>query len=45
MDLEPHEWQPHRFRPDEPFWGPGLPGAFAYVVGFAVMATITYWLR
>jgi hypothetical protein len=45
LDLEPHNWKSEREKPREPIFGPGLPGALAWVVGFSIVFTISYWLR
>lgn len=44
IDLEPHEWRSEREKPYEPFWGPGLPEAIAYAIGFIVMVTVVHLL-
>lgn len=44
VDLAPHEWRSERPKPREPFFGPGLPGTLAYIVGLAITFTITHWL-
>lgn len=44
LDLAPHEWRSERPKPREPFFGPGLPGALAYILGLTITATLTYWL-
>jgi hypothetical protein len=44
VDLAPHEWRSERPKSREPIFGPGLPGALAYIVGFAITLTITHWL-
>ncbi len=44
IDLNPKEWKTEP-RPGEPFFGPGLPEAVAYLVGFAVVFSVLYALR
>lgn len=43
VDLYPYEWKSEREKPREPLFGPGLPGAIAYLVGFAVMFAAIYF--
>jgi hypothetical protein len=44
IDLPPSEYRSERKKPREPFFGPGLPDAVAYLVGmFAVMAILYYF--
>jgi hypothetical protein len=45
FDLEPQNWKSERAKPREPIFGPGLPGAIAWVVGFAIVFSITYYFR
>lgn len=45
IDLSPHEWRSERDQPHEPFFGPGLPTAVAWLIGFAASTTISYYLR
>jgi hypothetical protein len=41
IELNPAEWTSEREKPREPFFGPGLPDALAYLVGmFSVMALL-----
>lgn len=52
----PNEWQSDREKPrepffghsgpkNEPFFGPEWPNALAYLISFAVVFSISYWLR
>jgi hypothetical protein len=44
IDLPPYEWKSERKKPREPFFGPGLPDALAYLVGmFSVMALLYFF--
>jgi len=45
LDLPPHEWKSERKKPREPIFGPGLPGALAWIVGFTIMFSISYYFR
>ena len=45
LDLAPYEWRSDRPKPREPFFGPGAPGALAYVIAFAITLTLMDWLR
>jgi hypothetical protein len=49
LDLKPHEWKSNlgrKRRAKEPIFGPGLPGALAYLVGmFATIGIIQWFLR
>jgi hypothetical protein len=45
IDLPPSEYRSDRKKPREPFFGPGLPDAIGYVIGFAVVVTVLYFLR
>jgi len=41
IDLPPSEYRSERKKPHEPFFGPGLPDALAYLFGmFSVMALL-----
>lgn len=44
IDLSSHEWESAREKPHEPFWGPGLPGAIAYVMSFLATAIAVRWV-
>jgi len=46
IDLPPRDWrsQDARAKPHEPIFGPGLPGAVAYIFGFVVIFSLSYWL-
>jgi hypothetical protein len=43
FDLEPQNWKSERAKPKEPIFGPGLPGALAWVISFAVAVAIRYY--
>jgi len=45
FDLEPQNWTSEREKPHEPVFGPGLPGALAWLIGFAITVSITYYFR
>lgn len=45
IDLPPHQWASDRAKPREPIFGPGLPGVLAWLIGFAIVFSVTYWLR
>jgi len=45
VDLMPREWKSEREKPREPFFGPGLPGAIAYLIGFAIVFSALYWIK
>jgi len=40
LDLEPHNWDSDREKPKEPIFGPGLPGALAWVIGLVAAIAI-----
>jgi len=43
IDLNPREWRSEREKPREPIFGPGLPGALAYVVAWIVTFSAIYY--
>jgi hypothetical protein len=45
IDLPPHQWRSQDDRPKqrEPIFGPGLPGAIAYMVGFIATSSAVYF--
>jgi len=43
IDLPPKDWVSERKKPREPIFGPGLPGALAYAVGWIVTFSAIYW--
>lgn len=45
IDLEPKDYSSDRKKPREPFFGPGLPSALAWLVSFVIVASITYYFR
>ena len=45
VELLPTEWDSDREKPHEPIFGPGLPSAIAYLIGFAIVFSILYWAR
>ncbi len=45
VELAPMEWDSDRPKPKERFFGDGLPGALAYLVGFVLVFSATYWMR
>jgi hypothetical protein len=45
FDLQPKEWTTERPKPNEPIFGPQWPGALAWIVGFALVFSITYYFR
>jgi hypothetical protein len=44
IDLPPNQWRSERIKPHEPFFGPGLPGAIAWIAGYALTATAVYFV-
>jgi len=45
IELNPTEWTSERKKPREPFFGPGLPDALAYLVGMLSMMALLYLFR
>jgi hypothetical protein len=45
FDLEPYNWKSERAKPREPVFGPGLPGTLAWLVGFVIVFSVTYYFR
>ncbi|WP_315731679.1 MULTISPECIES: hypothetical protein [unclassified Bradyrhizobium] len=45
IDLPPHQWKSDRPKPHEPIFGPGLPNALAYAVGWIATVALLYLLR
>jgi hypothetical protein len=45
IDLPPQEWKSEREKPREPFFGPGLPNAMLYCVGFIAAVIAFHYLR
>jgi hypothetical protein len=45
IDLPPSDYSSERKKPREPIFGPGLPDALAYLVGFFAVWTVIYLLR
>lgn len=45
IDLQPQEWRSERDKPHEPLFGPGAPAAIAWLIGFGIVVTVTYYFR
>lgn len=45
IDLSPREWKSDREKPREPMFGPGAPGAIAYLVTFVIVFTLSTMVR
>jgi hypothetical protein len=45
VELLPSEWNSEREKPHEPIFGPGLPSAIAYLIGFSLVFSVLYWIR
>lgn len=45
VELLPNEWKSEREKPREPIFGPGLPDAIAYVIGFVIVFSVLYWIK
>jgi hypothetical protein len=43
IELLPRDWKSERPKPKEPIFGPGLPGALAYAVGWLFTVSVIYW--
>jgi hypothetical protein len=45
VELLPSEWHSEREKPREPIFGPGLPDAIAYAIGFVIVFSVLYWIK
>lgn len=43
IELLPHEWTSDRAKPHEPVFGPGLPQAMAYAIGWLITFSGLYF--